>query len=100
MFTIFGYSAPKTDVEAIDLLKQAWGAIGDRNLEQTEIINRPGCDSPTHGYHITRDAQARLTSASTLMPDSSKAILFLKISAHLPSSSAGSARCSLLSSNP
>ena len=44
MFTIFGYSAPKTDVEAVDLMKRAWGAVEERALEQTEIINRPGCN--------------------------------------------------------
>ena len=44
MFTIFGYSAPKTDVEAVDLLKRAWGNVEERALEQTEILNRPGCD--------------------------------------------------------
>jgi hypothetical protein len=44
MFTIFGYSAPKTDVEAIALLKEGWGDVNNRELEQTEIINRPGCN--------------------------------------------------------
>lgn len=44
MFTIFGYSAPKTDVEAIELLRKAWGTVEERRLEQTEIIGRRGCD--------------------------------------------------------
>jgi len=44
MFTSFGYSAPVTDKEAIDLLKNGWGDINDRDMEQTEIINRPGAD--------------------------------------------------------
>jgi len=63
MFTVFGYSAPVTDVEAKQLLKDAWGDVEDRQLEQTEIINRPGADhdelrelwSPfihTHHYEI------------------------------------------------
>jgi hypothetical protein len=43
-FTIFGYSAPVTDVEAKQLLKGAWGEVEDRRMEQTEIINRPGAD--------------------------------------------------------
>jgi hypothetical protein len=43
-FTIFGYSAPVTDVEAKQLLKEAWGEVEDRRMEQTEIINRPGAD--------------------------------------------------------
>lgn len=44
MFTIFGYSGPKTDVEAVALLKEGWGSVDFRQFEQTEIINRPGCD--------------------------------------------------------
>jgi hypothetical protein len=44
MLTVFGYSAPKTDVEAIELLKEGWGEVADRNMEQTEIISRPGSD--------------------------------------------------------
>jgi hypothetical protein len=44
MFTVFGYSAPKTDVEAVGLLKEAWGDVEERQLEQTEIICRPGAD--------------------------------------------------------
>ncbi|KOP78180.1 hypothetical protein AMS59_13825 [Lysinibacillus sp. FJAT-14745] len=39
MFTIFGYSAPKTDKSAIDLLKKAWGKKEDRNLEEIEVID-------------------------------------------------------------
>ncbi len=37
--TIFGYSAPATDVEAIELLKNAWGDVAHRKLEQIEIID-------------------------------------------------------------
>ena len=37
--TIFGYGAPKTDVEAVRLMKEAWGTAEDRNLEQFEIID-------------------------------------------------------------
>ena len=39
IFTIFGYSAPKTDVEAIKLLKEGWGNPQKRNLEEIELIN-------------------------------------------------------------
>ncbi len=39
VFTIFGYSAPQSDVEAIKLLKEGWGSPGQRELEQIEIIN-------------------------------------------------------------
>jgi hypothetical protein len=63
MLTVFGYSAPKTDVEAMQLLRDAWGNVEDRRMEQTEIISRPGADhdelrelwSPfihTHHYEI------------------------------------------------
>ncbi|WIG58336.1 MAG: hypothetical protein OJF49_001081 [Ktedonobacterales bacterium] len=44
MLSVFGYSAPTTDQEAIDLLKKGWGDISERAMEQTEIINRPGAD--------------------------------------------------------
>lgn len=45
MITIFGYSAPKTDKSAIDLLKSAWGNVEDRNLEEIELVDiRPEDD--------------------------------------------------------
>lgn len=47
MFTVFGYSAPTTDVEAFELLKEAWGTVKRRQLEQTEIITRPGANRDT-----------------------------------------------------
>ncbi len=39
MVTIFGYSAPKSDVEAISLMKDAWGDVNKRELEEIEIID-------------------------------------------------------------
>lgn len=39
MFTVFGYSAPKTDIEAIGLLKKGWGPAEQRSMEETEIID-------------------------------------------------------------
>lgn len=39
MFTIFGYSAPESDVEAIALLKEGWGSGEDRSLEQIQIVD-------------------------------------------------------------
>ncbi len=39
VITIFGYGAPPSDVEAIKMLKEAWGDTNERNLEQTEIID-------------------------------------------------------------
>lgn len=38
-FTIFGYSAPRSDIEAIDAVKAAWGAPEERQFEQIEIID-------------------------------------------------------------
>ncbi|GAA4448668.1 hypothetical protein GCM10023189_06870 [Nibrella saemangeumensis] len=37
--TIFGYSAPITDVEAIELLQKAWGTPERRNMEEFELID-------------------------------------------------------------
>jgi hypothetical protein len=37
--TTFGYSAPTTDVEAVGLLKSAWGDPQERELEEIEIID-------------------------------------------------------------
>lgn len=39
MVTIFGYSAPKSDKEAVKMLKQVWGDIKNRNYEQFDIID-------------------------------------------------------------
>ena len=39
MFTIFGYSAPKTDVKAVALMQEAWGTWQSRKYEQIEMIN-------------------------------------------------------------
>ena len=41
ILTIFGYSAPTTDVEAIALLKNGWGDKNLRDLEQIELIHNP-----------------------------------------------------------
>jgi len=38
-FTIFGYGAPETDVEAVDLMSSAWGSPSQRKMEQIEIID-------------------------------------------------------------
>jgi len=37
--TIFGYSAPSSDVEAVELLKKAWGDIERRQLEEVSVID-------------------------------------------------------------
>lgn len=39
MITIFGYSAPSSDIEAVGLLKKAWGKKEDRQLEEVSVID-------------------------------------------------------------
>jgi hypothetical protein len=39
MVSIFGYGAPESDVEAVRLLKVAWGDANQRDMEQIEIID-------------------------------------------------------------
>lgn len=39
ILTIFGYGAPQSDVEAVSIMKEAWGESEQRELEQTEIID-------------------------------------------------------------
>jgi hypothetical protein len=39
LVTIFGYSAPRTDAEAIAVMKEAWGSVHERNLEEFEFID-------------------------------------------------------------
>ncbi|MEA5015090.1 MAG: hypothetical protein VB099_11065 [Candidatus Limiplasma sp.] len=39
MLTIFGYSAPSTDKEAVKLLKKAWGNLEKRQLEEVSVID-------------------------------------------------------------
>ena len=64
MLTIFGYSAPQSDVEAIQIMKQAWGHVEDRHLEEVEIINLRSEDElrqtwdpfiHTHHYQVCKD---------------------------------------------
>jgi hypothetical protein len=68
-FTIFGYSAPKTDVEAIKLMKEAWGDVNERQFEEVEIIDiKDSVElsktwSPfihTHHYQTTNDFYSSL----------------------------------------
>lgn len=39
VLTIFGYSAPATDADAIELLSTAWGTPNSRQFEQVDIID-------------------------------------------------------------
>lgn len=40
ILTIFGYSAPKTDIEAVETLKEAWNFYGKKLIEEIEIIDK------------------------------------------------------------
>lgn len=58
--TVFGYSAPKTDVEAVELMKEGWGTSDERNMEEIEIIDirdeeslRSSWDEFIHTHHYT-----------------------------------------------
>lgn len=50
LVTIFGYSAPKTDSEAIALMKEAWGSIDNRTLEDFEFIDIRSEDELTDSW--------------------------------------------------
>lgn len=39
LLTIFGYGAPSSDIEAIELMHTAWGEPSERSLEEIEIID-------------------------------------------------------------
>jgi hypothetical protein len=39
MITIFGYSAPSSDYEAVRILKKAWGSLEKRQLEEVSVID-------------------------------------------------------------
>lgn len=64
MFTIFGYSGPKTDREAIAAMSEAWGGVSDRQMEQSAFITFQTADEiteawdkfiHTHHYEVQRD---------------------------------------------
>ncbi len=42
MVTIFGYGAPRSDVEAVSLMREAWGTPDERELEEFEFIDVAG----------------------------------------------------------
>ena len=44
MLTIYGYSAPESDQDAVDLLKSAWFKTNDRMIGHVEIIDIVGSD--------------------------------------------------------
>lgn len=62
--TIFGYSAPNSDVGAVKLLKTAWGDLDSRELEEVSVIDIISEDEMlekwkdfiyTHHYRYTSD---------------------------------------------
>jgi hypothetical protein len=64
MITVFGYSGPKTDQEAIEAMRGAWGPTATRSMEQTAFINRQSPDEirsawsdfiHTHHYEVQSD---------------------------------------------
>jgi len=64
MVTIFGYSAPKTDQEAIGAMKKAWGDKNQRAVEQITFITTQTDDEVsenwepfihTHHYEVNAD---------------------------------------------
>lgn len=64
VFSIFGYGAPASDVEAVQLMKKAWGDVNKREYEETEIIDIKSEDElsrnwkqfiHTHHYRVFDD---------------------------------------------
>jgi len=64
MVTIFGYSAPRSDTEAVHIMKKAWGKNEDRSLEQIEFISVQPADElrenwgdfiHSHHYEVHQD---------------------------------------------
>lgn len=58
--TIFGYGAPRSDADAVDLLNRAWLAQSQRQMEHLEVIDVAEVESlanrwkpftPTHHFH-------------------------------------------------
>ena len=65
MITIFGYSGPRTDQEAISAMQEAWGTPDDRSMEQTAFITLQNDDEisaawkgfiHTHHYEVQSDS--------------------------------------------
>lgn len=69
--TVFGYGAPRTEVEALRLFRDAWGDPAERNLEELEFIdladgetlqNRWGEFIFSHHFRTTTDFGKSLLS--------------------------------------
>lgn len=50
MLTVFGYGAPSSDVEAVDLLSEGWGDKYQRSMEEIEIIDIVDEDTLCHRW--------------------------------------------------
>ena len=50
VLTAFGYSAPDSDAEAVELMKRGWGKPETRAYEQTELVNREPDDQLRRKY--------------------------------------------------
>jgi len=50
ILTIFGYSAPKSDVEAKKLMHEAWGNAEERKFEEIEIIDIKDSDELAYNW--------------------------------------------------
>jgi hypothetical protein len=48
--TIFGYGAPNSDTEAVDLMKNAWNRAGQKLIERVEIIDVKSRDTLYHTW--------------------------------------------------
>jgi hypothetical protein len=64
MITMFGYSGPRTDQEAIAAMQEAWGDKANREMEQTAFITKQTEDEVsanwrafihTHHYEVSDD---------------------------------------------
>lgn len=50
ILTIFGYSAPKSDESAIDIMKKAWGNVKSKEIEEVEIVDLKDKDMVTDSW--------------------------------------------------
>ena len=91
VLTIFGYSGPDSDRDAVELLKNAWMERSDRKIEHVEVVDiaptddlheRWGKFTPTHHLKSVRRYEK---SFAGRWPRCSKEKLFLAMSQGIPS---------------
>ena len=91
VLTIFGYSGPDSDRDAVDLLKNAWMARSDRKFEHVEVVDiAPKGDlydrwiefTPTHHLQVVRYYKESFVGR---WPRCSREKLFLAMSEGIPS---------------